>query len=304
MRLKQTYYDHKFARLAKKLRGYPRGRSSQNGKWDLFEDLTTSSSSDLFMGVYGDLALMELFGEFGLFDAFASQGIHHPKLQLDLSDAYRHILRFFDEEIAVETLVAELVFRRSRWPHSTGSEQDLEQHPCLHLEWILLQNPHRRFDQSHPALPQQDCPGLALGDMALSLIAALARNLRLAGISTVPASLHSALFFLRSYLAASPQTQAELLALKRVAKKAGRINVVWAEEWDDLLIQDTNKVYKWQPSEMVQPLHDDLKAWFDNREGYAAEVARHQPHFAIREGVKVVCLEDGRVFRENQAGST
>ncbi|UCD38806.1 MAG: hypothetical protein JSW54_04825 [Fidelibacterota bacterium] len=301
MRLRQTYYDHKFARLAKKFRGYPRGRSSQKGKWDLFKDLNSGSSSELFLGVYGDLAIMDLLGEFGLFEALTDQGISDPCLDLDLSDAYRHILRLFDKAISPETLIAELVFRRSRWPHSTSPELDIEPYPCLHLEWILLQNPYRRFDSRHPALPQQDCPGLALGDMTLSLIAAMAKNLRMGSVSTVPASLHSALFFLRSYSAVSSKTQADLLALKRAAKRFGRIEVVWAEEWGDLLVDDTHEIYKWEPSELVQPLNEDLKAWFAEHVGETTGHSGAPPRFVIREGVRAERRADGSVIREYQS---
>ncbi len=215
--LKRSRYHRKFARISRKLRDYPRGRSSQLGEWDLFEDLTSGSSSNLFLGVDGDLAIMDLLGEFGLLDALAEQGIGHPLLDLELSDAYRHILRLYDGEITPGRLVAELVFRRTLLSRTLEPVAENNRHPCLHLEWILLQNPHRRFDGDHPALPQQEHPGLALGDMVLSLIAQMARVLRMSGIVTVPANLHSALFFLRYYLALSPRSHAERLALQRGA---------------------------------------------------------------------------------------
>jgi hypothetical protein len=300
MRLRQTYYDRKFARLSKKLRGYPRGRSSQKGKWDLFHDLTTGSSSDLFLGVYGDLAIPDLLGEFGIFDALKGQGIHHPRIELDLEDAYRHILRVFDKDINPDTLVAELVFRRSRLPLSIGSKVDEKQLPCLHLEWILLQNPHSQFDIQHPAMPLQDLPGLALGDMTLSLIASLAKNLQMSGISTVPSNLHSALFFLRSYFAILPNVQAELLALKRAVRRYGRAEIVWAEQWGDVLFQDTGHVYDWQPTEMVQLLREGLRTWFEDQEHYQAELSHYQPKFVLRDGIQVTRLPDGRVTRDLQ----
>ncbi|MQY63796.1 MAG: hypothetical protein GH143_05780 [Calditrichaeota bacterium] len=303
--LKRSRYHRKFARISRKLRDYPRGRSSQLGEWDLFEDLTSGSSSSLFLGVYGDLAIMDLLGEYGLLDALAEQGIGHPLLDLELSDAYRHILRLYDGEITPGRLLAELVFRRTLLSrtlpggiHSDEPVAENNRHPCLHLEWILLQNPHRRFDGDHPALPQQEHPGLALGGMVLSLIAQMARVLRMSGVVTVPANLHSALFFLRYYLALSPGIQAELLALKRVAKRFGRAEVAWGEQWGDLLEHDTGRPYRWRPSEMVQPLNDELHAWFKGNERYMREMERSQPRFIIRKGVRVRSLADGQVVRD------
>ena len=91
------------------------------------------------------------------------------------------------------------------------------------------------------------------------------------GIVTVPANLHSALFFLKRYLALSPRIQAELLALKRAVKRFGRVEVIWAEQWGDLLEEGTGRPYRWRPSEMVQPLSDELHAWF---KGNAAKATR------------------------------
>ncbi len=298
--LKRSRYHRKFARISRKLRDYPRGRSSQLGEWDLFEDLTSGSSSNLFLGVYGDLAIMDLFGEYGLLDALAEQGIGHPLLDLELSDAYRHILRLYDGEITSGRLLAELVFRRTLLARTLEPVAENNRHPCLHLEWVLLQNPHRRFDGDHPALPQQEHPGLALGDMVLSLIAQMARVLRLSGVVTVPANLHSALFFLRYYLALSPRVQAELLALKRAAKRFGRAEVAWGEQWGDLLEHGTGRPYRWRPSEMVQPLNDELHAWFKGNERYTREMERCQPRFIIRKGVRVRSLADGQVVRDYQ----
>ena len=138
----------------------------------------------MFLGVYGDVAIMDLLGEFGLLAALAKRGIGHPILDLDLSDAYRHILRLYDGEIAPSKLAAELMFRRTLLSRSIKPVAEKSQHPCLLLEWILLQNPHHRFDKAHPALPQQDYPGLALGDMVLSLIAQMGRVMHMCGIVT------------------------------------------------------------------------------------------------------------------------
>jgi len=299
--LNRSRYDRKFARITRKLRDYPRGHSSQLGKWDLFEDLDSGSSSNLFLGAYGDVAIMDLLGKFGLLAALAKRGIGHPLLDLDLSDAYRHILRLYDGEIIPGNLVVELVFRRTLLSRTLEPVVEKNQYSCLLLEWILLQNPHHRFDEGHPALPQQDCPGLALGDMVLSLISQMARILHVDGIVTVPANLHSALFFLRYYLALSPRIQAELLALKRAMKRFGRVEVAWAEQWGDLLEEGTGGPYRWQPSEMVQPLSDELHDWFKGNERYAREMERHQPRFIIRGGVQVRSLADGQVVRDYQA---
>jgi hypothetical protein len=267
-------------------------------EWDLFADLDTSSSSELFLGVYGDLALMGLFQEFGLVDALSGQGIHAPQLEFDLTDAYRHVLRLYDGEIAPETLTAELVFRRARLSDSMESLGDGGRNPCLHLEWILLQNPHRQFDRAHPALPGQEYAGLALGDMVLGLIAALGRNLHMSAIVSVPASIHSALFFLKSYYARSPEIHGQLLAIRRAAKKFGRTEVIWAEHWGDLLEQETGAVYTWEPAEMIQPLRDEIKAWFDDADGYQKGLHQAVPHYEIREGVQAKMLDSGEVIRE------
>ncbi|UCH61703.1 MAG: hypothetical protein JSU77_07750 [Fidelibacterota bacterium] len=298
--MKRSRYDRKFTRITRKLRDYPRGRSSQLEKWDLFEDLTSGSSSNLFLGAYGDVAIMDLLGEYGLLAALAKRGIDHPLLDLDLSDAYRHVLRLYDGEVTSGKLAVELVFRRTLLNHSIRPATEKSRPPCLLLEWILLQNPNHRFDEGHPALPQQDYPGLAMGDMVLSLIAQMARVMHLSGIVTVPANLNSALFFLRDYLALSPRIQAELLILKRTVKKYGRIEVAWAELWGDLLEEGTGRPYHWQPSEMVQPLSDELHAWFKGNERYTREMERHNPRFTIRKGVRVRPLADGQVVRDYQ----
>ncbi len=301
MNPKPTRYDRKFARITRRLRHFPRGRSSQKERWDIFEDLSSGSSSELFLGVYGDLAIMDLLGEYGLLDALAKQDINQPVLEMELSDPYRHILRLYNDQASSQRLVAELVFRRTVLVQSNRPVNQDHQHDCLHLEWILLQNPYRQFDDKHPALPQQEYPGLAMGDMVLTLISQMARVLHLSGVVTVPANLHSALYFLRSYLAVSPIVQSELLSLERTVKKFGRAEVAWAEQWGDLLDSSTARPYRWLPSEMVQPLSDELQAWFEDHEDYTRELENSQPHYNIREGVKIRSLRNGRIVREYKA---
>lgn len=244
---------------------------------------------------------MDLLGEYGLLDALAKQEIDHPLLELELSDPYRHILRLYNGQNSARTLVAELVFRRTVLVQSNRPADQDNQHNCLLLEWILLQNPYRQFDDKHPALPQQEYPGLAMGGMVLSLIAQMADVLHLSAVVTVPANLHSALYFLRSYLAVSPIVQAELLSLERAAKKLGRAEVAWAEQWGDLLESTTTRPYRWLPSEMVQPLSAELQAWFKDNEDYARELGNYQPNYTIRDGVKIKSLPNGRIVREYQA---
>ncbi|UCH11525.1 MAG: hypothetical protein JSU61_06450, partial [Fidelibacterota bacterium] len=143
-------------------------------------------------------------------------------------------------------------------------------------------------------------PGLALGDMVLSLIASMAKNLHMSGISTVPSNLHSALFFLNSYYAVLPRVQAELLAVRRAVRRHGRAEIVWAEHWGDLLFQDTLRVYHWQPTEMVQPLREELRVWFEDQESYQHDLTQYQPKVILRDGIQLKRLPEGWVIRQVQ----
>jgi len=292
-------YDRKFARIAKRLQNYPRGRSSQEEEWDLFEDLDKSRSSRLFLGVYGDLALQYLLKEFNFYDALAGKGIHHPVIKLGLDDPYRHIFRLYDGEANPSTMVAELVFRRL-YRHNLVDSHTEPGLPCLYLEWILLQNPHGQFDRRRLRLPDQDNPGLGLGTMVLSLIAQMAGNLGMDGILTVPTDIHSALFFSQRYVSISPAVQAGLAGLKKAAGKYGFAELVWAERWNDLFDKETQQPYHWEPSEMIHPLSDELVRRFMKDGPYREQVAALRKRFFMREGVRYRYHKAGKLVRSER----
>ena len=298
---RRTRYDKKFARIARRLQDYPIARSSHTSGWDLFEDLTLHSSRQLFLGVFGDLAIQDLLREFGFWDALLEKGIRKPIIQLELDDPYRHIFRVYDEHESPANLVVELMFRRTQLTVHVRNGKPEARYPCLLLEWILLQNPHLRFNRNHPALPAQEYPGLGLGEMVLGLITRMALTMHLEGIVTVPANLNSALFFLTFYQAVSPRKQGELLAIAQAAKKYGRFQIVWAEQWGDLIDEDTGQSFNWDPDDMVQPLKDPLKTLFGESADYEQELENYQLRLRVRPGIDVECLDDGQVKRVVQS---
>ena len=301
MTLRQNWYDHKFARIARRLRNYPRGRSSSAGKWDVLADLASGTSSNLFLGVYGDVAIMDLLGKFGILNALASRGIDHPVLELDLSNPYRHILRLYQQAAGPDALVAEFVFRYADFS-GIRTSPGADGYPCLHLEWLLLQNPTRNFDADHSALPDQNHPALQMGGMTLSLLARMSRYLGVDGIFTVPANMHSALFFARSYLATTHQVQLNLAALARAVRKLGRLEVAWAERWGDLLHSQTGENYRWEPATMVSPNTVALKSALKKAASPAVDDAPEERDFLIRPGLRFKRLPDGRVERDYSSG--
>lgn len=301
MRVSQRSYDHKFARVGRRLRDYPRGRTSGVGDWDPLADVTSSGSSDLYLGVYGDKAIMDLLAAYDVLDALSAQGISRPLLDLDLSDPFRHILRLYQQVKGPQSLVVEVVFRYTDFlPNNEAAEP--VRYPCLQLEWLLLQNPARQFDGKHRPLPGQDHPPLALGNMVMSLMARLGRYLGVDGIITMPANLHSALFLAKRFQPVSTQVQAELQALAKTARRVGRFQIVWAEHWGDLLVRDAKKVYRWTPATMVFPMSTRLKSALDALDDHKADKTRSAPGFVIRSGVKARPLPDGQVARDPGTG--
>lgn len=300
MIFQHLWLGHKFARVARRMRNYPRGRSSERSGWDVTADLTSGGSSNLFLGVYGDVAIMDLLRAFGLLDALARQGIDRPILDLDLSDPHKHILRMYQQEIGEDSLVTEFVVRYTSFSpvQKPAPAEAQEQHPCLYLEWLLLQNPTRSFDAEHAAMPDQEYPPLALGDMALSLMARMARYIGVSGIVTVPANLHAALYFATRYQALTQRVQVALAALDQAASHFGRLEIAWAERWGDLLESRTGHPYRWTPETLVLPLTGALNSAVKLARRRDSTTPEPKLSFTIRQGVRLLRRPNGTVARE------
>ncbi|MFC1746972.1 hypothetical protein ACFLZR_01395 [Candidatus Neomarinimicrobiota bacterium] len=292
-------YDRKIARIAKRLRNYPVGRSSHEVTWDLIKDLDSSRGSQLFLGVFGDLALQDLLEKFGFIPALAERGITNPKIVLGLDDPFRYIFRLFEQKAEPGSLIIELVVRRvTRYRLlPTGPE---EKYRCLCLDWLLMQNPFGQYSRQKPLLPGQENPGLGLGSMVLSLFTQLARNLRLDAILTTPTNCFSALYFFERFFSLVPSVQAELSGLRRCAHRNGLAHCAWAETYGDILDGETGEPYHWSPTELVQLVRPDLIRLLAEDSSYFQQAEDRHRRFSLRKGIRYDFTAEGKLVRTVQ----
>lgn len=229
---------------------------------DLF-GLGAAPSRRPFLGHFSRQGMELLLDRLGILAQLHDRGYVHPVLTLGTNSAGADIVRILGGPEPQAEVLVELAARRS--------SRAVPGFETIYVEWLLLQDPRRRFTPGRPPLPGQSHPGLGLLREAAAFLILLCEELGLDGIAFAPAHYYMAALGTRVLRFVEPEAEAHLRALRAVFNdlplaEAGRL--LGAGEVRD----ERGAVVRWEPRPMVIPVSARLKAVVEGP-AYEAAVA-------------------------------
>jgi acetoin utilization deacetylase AcuC-like enzyme len=144
----------------------------------------------------------------------------------------------------------------------------------LYIHWLSLRNPKARFSQRRPQLPGQDLPGLGMAREAGQLMAHMARQVGLSGVSFRPAWYHMAYSARQEFRYVDPLHQGRFEAILRDLGEVPLREATLAFAQGRVLLN--GGPYLWEAGEMAH--------WLDERRGEdrdAVDAERERSHFSL-----------------------
>jgi hypothetical protein len=268
------------------------------GSWefsarDLEDSLADGEHSglegQLFMGFYSRRGLETALERYGTLGRLRQRGFS-PWLSFHHLGNQRDILHIKDGEqgaILIE-LVCRYVTLQAKATRGTIQVGDAIE--LIAVEWILMQDPYRQFENNRLPFPGQKYPGLGLGREIIVLLQIMTARLGKEGMLAVPAYYHNGVLYNESFHFFSPEKEAELRALARDLAAFPIATASWAIEKG--LVQDdqTQQPFKWHPEEMLWPLSARLKAYFaaDSYQNAVKQIMQQQRFMVIGDPSKII----------------
>ena len=230
---------------------------------DVLGSLGGAAHRTRLLGFYSRLGVELALERGGLLDRIRALGFARPTLDFDLDNASGETVRMWGSGRRRELLM-ELRVRRDAM-----SLPGLE---MLRVEWLLLQNPRRRFSPDRQPLPGQRHPGLGfLRDVVAFLVLACER-LGLDGILFVPSHYHLAAQSRKVLRFLEPEHEARFRALRLALQGLGPADATRAIEERRVRDAGSGAAVAWEPVPMVLPVSARFKEKVLGEE-YEARVA-------------------------------
>ena len=295
-------FRKQYIKIAKKLTLADLQAGADNGLLsmeDLVSDGRVAQQSNFFMGLFSQQGLKNVINAFGLTEALARLGLTDLNVEIDTSDPHSHRLYLFTGKPCQENTVCEMVLKRGpikimehilpNFPNKTPN--------LLQVEWLLLQNPKRSFDEIRPQLPGQSYPGLGIGDRMLQIMIILTRRLHLEGMINKPHYYHTAFMFTKDFIFTNPRNQAILQSINHDLLSQYKFHTVaWAAHFDCIINQVTNTALSWDTEYLILPLEKYLIKYFHSHE-YEVAVAREMKkyNFTIDTSKFLECMQKRKI---------
>jgi hypothetical protein len=129
----------------------------------------------------------------------------------------------------------------------------------LYAEWLLLQNPRKRFDEDRPRLPGQEHPGLGLLAEIVALMVVMCERIGLDGIMFVPAHYYMAALGRRHLVFVNPVDAAKYEAMRRAVSGLGLADATRAIEEGGVIDSTTGSAVEWHTPLMILPINKKLR---------------------------------------------
>lgn len=213
------------------------------------------------LGRYTAQGVELMLERLGLLAQVRALGFAQPTLEVGFPGEDLDAVRLFGDADRTELLM-EVRFRRTP-ARVDGME-------LLYLEWLLLQNPRRKFTSSSHAMSGQRHPGLGLLRDAMAWLVALCADLGLDGLMFAPAGYFVATFGSRFL---DPERQARLEATRRALAELRLVDATRAVEERRVVDAATGRPVPWDPAPMVIAVSPRLR---ERVEGEAYEAALEQ----------------------------
>lgn len=268
----KSRFRKQYIKIARKLTlaDLQAGADENNLSMDnLIYDGRVEQSSNFFMGIFTRQGLKNVIDAFGLTDALARLGLTDLQVDIDTCDPHTHRLYVYTGEACDNNKICEMVVKkgplnlqRDNLPKFPNRNPNL-----LQIEWLLLQNPRKYFDEIHPQLPGQLYPGLGIGDRMLQILIIMTRRLRLEGMANKPRYYHTAFMFTKDFIFTNPHNQAILFSINRDLLGNYKFHTVaWAAHFDCIINHKTGQPLIWNPDYLILPLEKYMIKYFHSKE--------------------------------------
>ncbi|HDP69165.1 MAG TPA: hypothetical protein ENN20_11825 [Candidatus Marinimicrobia bacterium] len=268
----KSRFRKQYIKIARKLTlaDLQAGADENNLSMDnLVYDGRVEQSSSFFMGIFTRQGLKNVIDAFGLTEALARLGLTDLQVDIDTCDPHTHRLYVYTGEACDNNKICEMVVKkgplnlqRDNLPKFPNRNPNL-----LQIEWLLLQNPRKYFDEIHPQLPGQLYPGLGIGDRMLQILIIMTRRLRLEGMANKPRYYHTAFMFTKDFIFTNPHNQAILFSINRDLLGNYKFHTVaWAAHFDCIINHKTGQPLIWNPDYLILPLEKYMIKYFHSKE--------------------------------------
>lgn len=234
----------------RELTGEPDGTDWSLSPEDLYGALAGPPHRHRFLGYYSKHGIELALERGGVLERIRELGFPAPTLEFDLDNPGGETIRLFGDAKKTELLL-ELRARRDR---STLPGMEL-----LRVEWLLLQNPRKRFPGRRPPLPGQRHPGLGMLKDATSFLVLACERLGLDGVFFVPSHYHLAAQSRKLLCFLDPEDAGRFRALRDVLGRLPLTEATRAVEEGRVRDAATGEPYRWEPAPMVLPVSDRLQ---------------------------------------------
>jgi hypothetical protein len=228
-----------------------------------------ASAPRRLLGRYTPQGVELLLERLGVLAQVRTLGFAEPTLELDFHLEDSDTVRLFGDAAKTELLM-EIRFKRDR-TSLPGME-------VLFLEWVLLQNPRRRFASGKHSIPGQKHPGLGLLRDVMAWLVVLCGELGLDGLMYMPAGYFVATFGSRFV---DPAHQARLEAMRRALSSLRLVDATRAVEEGRVVDSISGETVQWEPTPMVIPVSQRLRELVEGS-GYEAAVEQALERLSFR----------------------
>jgi hypothetical protein len=136
--------------------------------------------------------------------------------------------------------------------------------PMLWIDWLLLQNPSKKFSPVKPRLPEQKYPGLGVLYLVVPLMAEFARETHKQAVLDIPEHFHGAYFYSRWMKFFNPEMEGKTRAILRDLAGYSLATISWGVLLDCLFNIPADRHESWRPGEQIYPISDALEKYFDS----------------------------------------
>ena len=254
-------------------------------------DLFEPASEPLWLGFYTRDGLELALERYGFLDEVRALGYEELTIELSVEDEEQMFRLKSALPRSAQPLV-ELVARRSHLSmrDDLSAQFSSASLPILSVEWLLLQNPLRDFDEDRLPLPGQLLPGLGLGRQVFELLRNICRRLELGALVTVPSFLHNAVLYGEEFRFMDPRVQGRFEAIIKAlrqeesAQGLGLAHWAWALRWGMILEHQGQALVplRWFHEPMCSAVSDAARAVMEGA-WYRREVeqAREELRFSV-----------------------
>lgn len=225
------------------------------------EEQLSSHRSGLLLGIYSEAGLVEALEASGGLAALRRRVGADVRVRVFPDEGVVRIY-YADAADRPEGLLVEVKAHIERGGPDSALPPSLRALDFLALDWLLLQDPRRRFPPGRRPLPGQAHPGLAIGPHVLEAVTRSARRLGAAGVLGIPMYYHAAVIYHRAFAYADPVEEGRFQALQRDLAGLPLDEAAWAVHQGRVRDATFDQPLRWQGKEMIQPLSEAARAHF------------------------------------------